>query len=76
MRSCSFRAITTSRTNALEEIKAFGIENEWDIGQMDYTKLKPKKEKKISIAESREAKAGLEAFRRWTNENIPQKEEG
>lgn len=68
--------ITTSRTNALEEIKAFGIENEWDIGQMDYTKLKPKKEKKISIAESREAKAGLEAFRRWTNENIPQKEEG
>ena len=43
---------------------------------MDYTKLKPKKEKKISLAESREAKAGLEAFRRWTDENIPQKEEG
>ncbi len=68
--------LTTSRINALEEIKAFGIENEWDIGQMDYTKLKPKKEKKISLAESREAKAGLEAFRRWTNENVPKKEEG
>ena len=58
-----------------EEVSKFGIENyveETNVGQVDYRKFQYKEKTKVTLQEQKEARAGLEAFRRWTQENVPQ----
>lgn len=62
--------LTTDRPDALKEIKAFGINYEWDLGQVDCTKLAPKKKNKVTIAEANEARANLQWLKAYQDSVI------
>lgn len=59
--------------NPAKEIGNLGISNiikETNVGQVDYRKYKYSNKLKTTYDECQKARAGLEAFRRWTNENV------
>lgn len=58
-----------------EEVCKLGISNymeETNVGQVDYREFQYKEKTKVTLQEQKEARAGLEAFRRWTQANVPQ----
>lgn len=60
-----------------EQVKALGIDDyieECTVGQVDIRKFRVKDKVRTTLQEQKEALAGLEAFRRWSAENV--KKEG
>ncbi len=63
--------------NPIKEMNKLGISDfieETSVGQVDYRKFQCKNKVKTTLQEQQQARAGLEAFRRWTEENMSIKE--
>ena len=62
---------------SIKEMNKLGISDfieETSVGQVDYRKFQCKNKVKTTLQEQQQARAGLEAFRRWTEENMSIKE--
>ena len=56
-----------------EQVKALGIDDyveECSVGQVDIRKFRVKDKVRTTLQEQKETAAGLEAFRRWSAENV------
>lgn len=49
------------------KIRSLGFDFEYDMGSVDFDKLKPKKQRSISLSEQREALAKLQAYKDYTD---------
>ena len=59
--------------NPREQVKALGIDDyieECTVGQVDIRKFRVKDKVRTTLQEQKETSAGLEAFRRWSAENV------
>ena len=77
MKAIQNAMLETFIDNPREQVKALGIDDyieECTVGQVDIRKFRVKDKVRTTLQEQKEALAGLEAFRRWSAENV--KKEG
>ncbi len=73
MKAIQNAMLETFIDNPREQVKALGIDDyieECTVGQVDIRKFRVKDKVRTTLQEQKETSAGLEAFRRWSAENV------